>query len=74
MENKLSFVITAEQAGDRLDKTLVNLMPDLTRNNIIRNIEEGLITVNNKITNKPPINPNSSTIIEKIKSVWGSGK
>ena len=65
MENKLSFVITAEQAGDRLDKTLVNLMPDLTRNNIIRNIEEGLITVNNK-TAKASLKVKEDDVIEVL--------
>ena len=34
-----------------------------------------MIIIRNKLTTiTTPINPNSSLIIEKIKSVWGSGR
>ena len=43
--------VTNEYVGIRLDKVIASLLPDKTRNNILKLIEDGNILVNGKTIN-----------------------
>ena len=40
-----SFIVTAEHAGKRLDRSLAALLPDMSRNRLQALIGDGLVTV-----------------------------
>lgn len=50
--NKLEFVCTSDNAGERIDAFLSKNCEDFSRSAISKNIEKGLVTVNGKQVNK----------------------
>ena len=44
----MKLIVSKEYEGIRLDKVIATLLPDKTRNNILKLIEEGNVTINNK--------------------------
>lgn len=53
MNRQLEFIISGENAGNRLDAALAKLIPDSSRAYLQKLIKDGSVTVNDKVTTLP---------------------
>lgn len=60
------FTLTSQQAGQRLDKLIQELLPELTRSAVQRLIEQGYITKNGKLLRKNEKGSNGDQILVTI--------
>jgi 23S rRNA pseudouridine1911/1915/1917 synthase len=59
-----TLIVTIEEAGERLDKYLADLLPDVSRSRIQQLIKDGRATVDEKIVSKPSFRPDAGQVVK----------
>jgi 23S rRNA pseudouridine1911/1915/1917 synthase len=66
MMTEKTLVVTIEEAGERLDKTLAELLPDVSRSRIQQLIKDGCATVDEQTVAKPSFRPDPGQVVKIV--------